>query len=308
MGFLLIWIIVFIASLSVLIKASDYFIDSAEKIGLYLNLPSFIVGVVIVAIGTSLPELVSSIFAVLKKSSEIVAGNVVGSNITNIFLVLGITAVISKKIKLDYELTGVDLPFLIGSAFLLAMTVYDGLFTLSEGFLCLGCVFIYLIYTMNVKKKENFEIKKLEWKTLIIFVISGFFIYLGAKYTIESVIKLSEILHIGKEIIAASAIALGTSLPELTVSISAARKGKPEIAVGNVLGSNIFNALAVMGIPRLLGILIIPKTILTFGLPVMLIATLLYFFMSQDKEITKWEGWLLIIFYIFFIGKLLNLF
>ncbi|HIH69683.1 calcium/sodium antiporter [Methermicoccus shengliensis] len=316
---LFIWLIIFIVSLIVLIKASDYFTDSAEKIGLYFGLPAFIVGVTIVAIGTSLPELVSSIFAVLKGSSEIVVGNVVGSNITNIFLILGIAAIIGKKIKVTYELVHVDLPLLIGSAFLLAVTIWDGIFTLPEALLCIGGIILYLLYTIHTQKEyEDVEIKKemkeelkkrrkLDWKTLTILIVSAFFIYLGAEYTIESVIKLSKILNIGKEIIAISAVALGTSLPELMVTVSAARKGKPEIAVGNVLGSNIFNALAVMGMPAFFGTLIIPHSILTFGLPMMLVATLLYFFMTQDKEITKWEGWMLIIFYVFFIGKVFNL-
>lgn len=314
---LLVWIIIFLASLLVLIKASDYFTDSAEKIGLYFGLPAFIVGVTIVAIGTSLPELISSIFAVLKNSSEIVVGNVIGSNITNIFLILGIAAIMGRKIKITHELIHVDLPLLVGSAFLLAVTIWDGVFTLPEAILCIGGVVLYLLYTLNgtmknkdTKKEMKAKLKKekLDWKILIILIVSAFFIYMGARYTIESVIKLSEILSIGKEIIAISVVALGTSLPELMVTISAARKGRSEMAVGNILGSNIFNSLAVMGIPALIGTLIIPQSILTFGLPMMLIATLLYFFITQDKEITKWEGWLLIIFYVFFIGKIFNLF
>lgn len=316
----LIWIIVFVVSLFVLIKASDYFTHSAEKIGLFFGIPPFIVGATIVAVGTSLPELISSIFAVLRNSSEIVVGNVVGSNVANIFLVLGIAAIVGRRMKLTYELIHVDLPLLIGSAFLLAVTIWDGIFSFPEALLCLGGIILYSLYTINTRKKyENIEIRKgtkeevkqggkLDWKTLVILAVSAFFIYLGAKYTVESVIKLSEILNIGKEIIAISAVALGTSLPELTVTIAAAKKGKPEMAVGNVLGSNIFNALAVMGIPALIGTLIIPHSILTFGLPMMLIATLLYFFITHDKEITKWEGWLLVIFYVFFIGKLFSLF
>lgn len=316
----LIWIIVFVVSLFVLIKASDYFTHSAEKIGLFFGIPAFIVGATIVAVGTSLPELISSIFAVLRNSSEIVVGNVVGSNVANIFLVLGIAAIVGQKMKLTYELVHVDLPLLIGSAFLLAVTIWDGIFSFPEALLCIAGIILYLLYTINTKKKhERIEIKKetkeevkqgrkLDRKTLVILAVSAFFIYLGAKYTVESVIKLSEIFNIGKEIIAISAVALGTSLPELMVTIAAAKKGKPEMAVGNVLGSNIFNALAVMGIPALIGTLIIPYSILTFGLPMMLIATLLYFFITHDKEVTKWEGWLLVIFYVFFIGKLFSLF
>ncbi|GAH33655.1 unnamed protein product, partial [marine sediment metagenome] len=125
----LIWIIVFVVSLFVLIKASDYFTHSAEKIGLFFGIPLFIVGATIVAVGTSLPELISSIFAVLRNSSEIVVGNVVGSNVANIFLVLGIAAIVGRRMKLTYELIHVDLPLLIGSAFLLAVTIWDGIFS-----------------------------------------------------------------------------------------------------------------------------------------------------------------------------------
>lgn len=306
----------FIISLFVLIKASDLFTDSAEKIGLFFGMPAFIIGVTILAIGTSLPELISSIFAVIANSSEIVVGNVLGSNITNIFLVLGVAAIIGKKLKVTYELIHVDLPLLVGSAFLLAITIWDGIFTLPEALLCIGGIVIYLCYTIfstkqpkessgkeKTKEKQN---KKLDLKIVIMLILSSVFIYFGAKYMIDSVIKLSEILNIGKEIIALGAIALGTSLPELMVTISAAKKGKPELAVGNVLGSNIFNAFVVMGIPALFGSLVIPQNILTFALPMMLIATLLYFFITQDKEITLWEGWLLIIFYIFFVIKLFS--
>lgn len=317
---ILIWIAVFVASLFVLIKASDYFTDSAEKIGLFFGLPAFIVGVTIVAIGTSLPELISSIFAVLRNSSEIVVGNVVGSNITNIFLILGIAAIVGKKLKITYELTHVDLPILVGSAFLFAAMIWDGVFSLGEALLSIVGIIIYFLYTVNsereykdveIKKEMKEELrkkKKLDIKTIAILVVSAVFIYIGARYTIESVIELSEIFNLGKEIIAVSAVALGTSLPELAVSITAVRKGKPEIAVGNILGSNIFNTFVVMGISALFGVLIIPQGILTFALPMMLIATLMFFFITQTKEVTKWEGYLLLLFYVFFIGKVFNLF
>ena len=304
-----IWIIVFIISLIVLIKASGYFTDSAEKIGLYFGIPNFIVGVTIVAIGTSLPELISSIYAVLQDSSEIVVGNVVGSNITNIFLIIGITAIYSKKMKINYNLINVDLPLLICSAFLLAITIWDEKFSFLEALLCLAGMMIYLFYTISVGKNNNSNNtkKELHFKTLIILLISGIFIYVGAKYTVDSVVKIAEIINIGKEIVAATAIALGTSLPELAVTLSAAKKNKPEIAIGNILGSNIYNTFAVMGISALFGNLIIPATILTFALPMMLIATLLYFLITQDKEITQWEGWMLLIFYLLFIGNIFNI-
>lgn len=311
MANLVFWLIVFVVSLAVLIKSSDYFTDAAEEIGKYFGLPPFIIGVTIVAIGTSLPELASSILAVMGGSSEIVIGNVVGSNITNICLVLGLSAIIGKKMKIAHELIHVDLPLLFGSAALLGLCVMDGNFSFSEALICLGLLVVYLSYTVKSEKSDK-EIKKELGKqpkkqispmTYIGLVISVFFIYLGAKYTITSVVNLSQILNIATNIIAVTAVALGTSLPELVVSLTAARKGKCEIAVGNILGSNIFNALAVMGFSGLFGNLIIPQEILFFSLPMMIVATLLYYFITQDKEITRWEGWMLFIFYIFFIGS-----
>ncbi|MFW5885281.1 MAG: calcium/sodium antiporter [Patescibacteria group bacterium] len=315
-----IWSMVFIVSLAVLIKSSDYFTEKAELVGKFFKLPPFIIGVTIVALGTSLPEMVSSVMAVFSGASEIVVSNVIGSNITNIFLVLGLTAIICNGLKAYYNLIRVDLPLLIASSFFLAAAIWDGSFHWMEALLSLAGVGVYIIYTVNSqeKNKESRAAKKaenkkssednLKLKDVLVLVISAFFIFLGAKYTIDSVIKLSEILQIGTEIIAISAVALGTSLPELTVSIKAATQGKAEIALGNILGSNIFNSFAVMGVAGLFGNLVIPSQILAFGLPMMLMATFLYFFKAQDREITKWEGSLLMIFYLFFIGKTLSLF
>ncbi|MFO7807096.1 MAG: calcium/sodium antiporter [Candidatus Moraniibacteriota bacterium] len=315
----LIWSVVFVVSLAVLVKASDYFTEIAEIVGKFFKLPAFIIGVTIVALGTSLPEIVSSVMAVVSESSEIVIGNVIGSNITNIFLVLGITAVVCKGLKVHYELVRVDLPLLMASSFFLAATIWDGNFHWIEALLSLAGVTVYIIYTVSSEKnKRDKEIQKemkdekipskLTFANIATLILSAVFIFLGAKYTVDSVVQLSQIFQIGTEVIAISAVALGTSLPELAVSLKAASKGKAEIALGNILGSNIFNSFAVMGVAGLFGNLVIPPQILTFGLPIMLMATFLYFFKAQDREITKWEGSLLVIFYIFFIGKTFNLF
>ncbi len=313
MMLLLIWGLVFAVSIFVLIKAADYFTEAAEKVGTSLGISTFVVGTTIVAIGTSLPELVTAIFAVLEDASEIVIGNVVGSNITNIFLVFGIIALVGKKIKIDRGFMNVDLFFMIGSAFLLTFAVWDGVFTLPEALMCIVVVAVYLAYAVTTENNQQDEAgsqtesRKFAWKSLVVLVVSAFFIYIGAKYTVHSTIKIAEILNIGAEIIALSAIALGTSLPELVVAIVAVRKGIPYMAIGNVLGSNIFNAMAVMGIPALVGVLVIPAGIISFSLPLMMAAILMLYFVLRQEEITKWHGLLLIVLYVFFIGRLFNL-
>ncbi|NEQ76503.1 MAG: calcium/sodium antiporter [Okeania sp. SIO2C9] len=312
---LIIWIVIFIVSLFVLIKASDFFTDAAEKIGISLGISPFLVGVTIVSVGTSLPELVSSIIAVYQNSSEIVFGNVVGSNIANIFLIIGTASLISSPLRIQYELINVDLPLFVGSAFLLGLTVLDNNFSKNEAIICILGYVIYVLYTISSGKEEQ-ELEKdgnrnskktLPTKQIAIVIASSLFVFLGATYTIESVTKISEILNIAKELIALSAVALGTSLPELIVTISAAKKGNPEIAVGNVLGSNIFNSLVVMGIPRLTGNLVIPEDVIGGGLLVLLAGTIMFFFVTQDKQVTRWEGLIFFLFYGWFIGNIFGL-
>lgn len=307
----LIWIGIFAVSLAVLIYASDSFTESASKLGLFFGLSPFIVGVTIVAIGTSLPELVSSLVAVYRDTSEIVASNVIGSNITNIFLIVGVAAVISSPMKINYDLISVDLPMLVGSAILLYFTISDDFFTTGEALLCLIGFVIYLVYIIREGQEDNDQQIDEEVNStrfvivnLAIVILGAVFIFVGANYTIESIIKLSEIFHLGTEIIAVTVVALGTSLPELVVTISAARKGNAEVAIGNVVGSNIFNSLIVMGVPGLIKPLDIPDDILINALPVMLAATLLFFFVTQDKQVTQWEGLLFFVLYGWFVGHI----
>jgi len=316
----IIWGLVFIVSMAVLVKSSDFFTDAAEKIGRFFGVPSFIVGVTIVALGTSLPELVSSVVSILNGESQIVPGIVMGSNIANICLIMGITAIFAKNIKITYNITHVDLPMLVGSAFLMAIMVMDRRFTVIEAIICLAGLVVYMLHTVSaakeggVKRKSTSEMKKLSLKPWLMLLGSGIFIFLGAKYTIMAIQRLADILKIGESVIAASAVALGTSLPELSVSISAARKGNPEMAVGNVLGSNVFNTFAVMGLPVLIGKavkpgfnLIIAGDILKTTLPVMVGSTLLFYFITAENRITRWEGWLLLLFYVLYLHSLFGL-
>ena len=309
---ILVWLVVFIFSIIVLVRSSDWFTEAAEKIGLWFGLSPFVIGVTIVAFGTSLPELVSSLFAVSSGATEIVSGNVIGSNIANILLILGITVIVANNIKIKHTLIRIDLPILAASAFILALTVYDGVFDFFDAIIALSGMVIYLVYLVKNTKRSH---KKDDAKpsvspiVFVVLVLSGLGIFLGAKFVVDSVLELSKIIGIGTEVIAVVAVAFGTSLPELAVSISAARKGRAEMAVGNLLGSNIFNTFLVMGLPALFAVavggagLIIPASLIYFGLPVMLVASFLFLLMMQDGKLSRWEGWFFVLLYVFFVGR-----
>ena len=315
------WIIVFVVSLAGLLKFSEMFIKSSEKIGHAFGFSPFVIGALILALGTSLPELISGIFAVINNSPEILVGNVVGSNITNIFFVLGIVALMSKKIEIDYDIIKIDLPLLAGSAFLLAFAIWDGVFSMIEAVLFLAGAILYIHYILTsrnvatileldeeeIKKTTERSARQLSFKHYVLLVISGAGLYFSADYNIQSIIIVAEKFDIGGEFIALTVVALGTSLPELVVSIIASIRGNAEMAVGNILGSNIFNSFAVMAIPAFFGSITIPDSIITFSLPVMLMATIIYFFMVQDRTVSRWEGGMLLIFYVFFIVQLVTM-
>ncbi len=296
----------FVVSLGVLLKASDWFIDSAEEIGLSFGISPFIIGVTIIAFGTSLPELATSVASVLSGKSEIVLGNVVGSNITNIALVLGLVAITAKSIKLEVNIWDTDVSFLWGSAALLCFTLRDGNFSLFEAILFLMGIVLFLTYSFNKDDDDDEEedLKSVTPKTYAMLVIGGVLVWLGANYTIVAIEQLSAIAGINADVIALSAVALGTSLPEVIVSLNAAKKGKTSIAVGNVLGSNIFNTFVVTGVARLFGPLAVNPDMLTCYLPLMLVMTVLFGVMASNQDIDRWEGCLLILFYIYFLGEM----
>lgn len=302
------WLVVFIIAMTILLKGSDYFTDATEDVGKSLGIPNFILGVTVVSMGTSLPELVSSVFAVQAGSSEIVVGNVVGSNLTNILLILGITAVVAKKLKVSWDLAAVDLPLFIGTSALLLLTTYDGVFTTYEAIISILAFFVYFGYVFNVHGGESGSKKKgkVGMKTVGVLLSSVVAIYFGAKYVVGAVIAIAAILSIPAEIVAVSAVALGTSLPELVVSLMAVKKGNAEMAIGNILGSNIFNATLVMGVAGLFGTLIVPVTLITLYFPLIIVASLMYYFVSQDKEVVRWEGLMLLTLYALFLGTVFS--
>ena len=298
-------LILFVVSLAALIIASDWFISSAEKIGTYIGIPSFVIGVTIVAFGTSLPELATSIAAVTSGTSEIVIGNVIGSNITNILLVLGLAAFLGGKMKIDFDVMDIDMPLLFGSAFLLYFALYDLQFTLIEATIFIIALIVFLLNSFTRKKvNDKDKCNKPDAKTYVMLLLGATLVYFGATYTIKAMTEIATVMAIDPHIIALGAVALGTSLPEVVVSVKAAKAGNHGMAIGNVLGSNMFNTFAVLSIPRFFGDIKIPEETLTFDTPFMLAATILFGMICLTRKISKWEGAMLIIFYLFFLSQL----
>lgn len=315
-----------IVALYVLIKSSDMFIDAAEQIGKWLSIPPFVIGVTIVALGTSLPELITSLIAVAEGSSEIVLGGVIGSNIANILLILGIASMFTTSMNISWNIFYSDLPifFVSGGMFCFVVlplggNIANNYVTIGESLLLMGGYFIYLWFFITDRqassddtKKDQSKKKKLKpslpTKVPVSLVLGSVGIYFGASYTVECVIKISEIIKIAKDIIASSAVAIGTSLPELMVSIAAVRKKQFDIAFGNVAGSNVFNIFAVVGIPGLFagGKLIVPASVISLGLPYLIFSYILFLVIMMDNKVTRMEGAALLLCYALFMGKLFN--
>lgn len=330
---LIFWIIVFIVSLAVLVKGADWLITSAEKIGLAAGLSPFIVGVTIVGLGTSFPELISSFVAIFKEAIDVPVANAIGSNIANILLIVGLSAVIGKRLIVTKSLIDLDLPLLAIGTVLLLGIVWDKQITFGESLLMLITYGIYLLYTVlhkdtedteeiaeilpsrqerrkhiSVRKKETIVRPKLAAKDFIMLIVGIVALAFGAKYLIDALIKLSEILNLATGVIAITAVAIGTSLPELLVSAKAALQKKSEVALGNIFGSNVFNALVVIGLPGLFSTLAVDNQTFIVGIPTMALATLLFVISGISRRIHIWEGAFYLLLYVLFVAKLFNWF
>ena len=298
--------LLFIISLAALLKASDWFVEGAEQIGLSLGISPFIIGVTIVAFGTSLPELATSVAAVLHGNSEIVIGNVVGSNITNILVVLGLTAFMGKTINLGHNIMDVDMPLLFISALVLYYIASDLTVSDVEIFILFAAVIAFIIGSIGNDEKQLGERPKVDIWSVVRLIGGGILVWLGADFTIKAITAISTEAGVAPDIIAISAVAIGTSLPEIVVSIMAARRGQTEMAVGNVLGSNIFNTYFVMAVPALFGELVIPEAFKLTFLPIMVGVTAIFAFICHSGRITRWEGATLLILYALFMAEVVR--
>ena len=306
---------ILVAALAVLVKSADYFTHASERIGLYFGLSSFIVGATIVSIGGSLPELATSLITVLSgdpNQLSFTIDNIIGSNIANTLLVGGLAAIAVGTLKVKTRLIDVDLPFFFLSSALFLLFIIDGTFNWKEGLISLILLGIFITYTLKDSDEDDQNIsenrpKKLDKKDFIFLVGGMIGIYFAAKYTVSSVLNISDLLKIESSIVTMIAVAIGTSLPEVMISVRAALAGKHSVALGNVFGSNTFNALAVAGIPSFFGTLQTSSGAMTIGIPFFIVASLGFIFTCSDDQIQKWEGFALLVIYGAFVGKLVGI-
>ena len=305
---LLIWIAVFAVSLAVLLLAAQFFTTAAEGLGRLLHFPPFVTGIFIVGIGTSLPELVTALVSVRAGHAEIVAGNLIGSNISNLFLIVGCTALMNRRtINLGKRYLMIDLHYLLGATLVFFLFFQDGIFTWKEGVFLLIIFLIYSMYLLKAGDDDETDEEKTPlpaWsKVLTIIALSGVGIYFGADYTVLSITKIAEILEIPSSIIALTILSLGTTLPELAVNYFSIKQGKASLAIGNVMGSCIFNLLVIPSVASWLGVLTASGLVLSLALPMLLAASVFFYLLAQDKRISAWEGALFLVLYFVVMAK-----
>lgn len=250
-------VIILLAGFLFLVKGADWFVEGAASIAKKLGIPQLIIGLTIVAMGTSMPEAAVSITAAINKNAGITIGNVVGSNILNILIILGITAVITN-VAIQRSTLLYEIPFMIViTIVLLIFGITGSEVTFIEGVIFWILFLIYLGYLFVMAKKGNDQ-EEAEakdnpvWKCMLLMVIGGILVVKGSDFAVSGATEIARYFGMSERFIGLTIVALGTSLPELVTSVTAARRGNAGIAIGNIVGSNIFNILFVIGTAALI--------------------------------------------------------
>lgn len=298
-----------------LTKGADLFVEGASKIAVKMHIPEIVVGLTIVAMGTSAPEAAISINAAMHNSAGISIGNVIGSNIMNVALILGLSAVIAK-LPINKNTLRIEIPFVV---FITCLLTGFGYFTGQISklsaiiFVILFICFLSYLYWLSKKGVDQIEeVEELSEKDtyprLILLTILGVaLIVIGSDLTIKSATRLAEIFGMSERVIGLTIVAFGTSLPELVTSVTAARKGKTDIAIGNIVGSNIFNILFVLGISGLVSPMPIPfaANFVTDGIIAVVTIAMLFVLSFKNNALTKTGGIIFLVAYFAYFVSLL---
>ena len=250
MSIVLIQILILIIGFIMLIKGADFLIDGAVGLSRKLKIPEIVIGLTVIAFGTSMPELVVNGFAAFAKQGDVIYGNIIGSNIVNILLILGITGLLCP-IFMPINTVKKEIPISFFAIIILWFVSKDGVLSRIDSLILLVFFIGFLLYIVKLSKTGAKEIETTNYLSngkMLFFLIIGFvgLIY-GGKLVVDSAVKIAMIFNVSKKLIALTIVSIGTSLPELAASIIAAKKGQTDIAVGNVIGSNIFNIFLIMG-------------------------------------------------------------
>lgn len=296
-------VIILLAGFLFLVKGADWFVEGAASIAKKLGIPQLIIGLTIVAMGTSMPEAAVSITAAINKNAGITIGNVVGSNILNILIILGITAVITnvaiQKSTLLYEI-----PFMtVITIILLIFGITGSEVTFIEGVIFWILFLIYLGYLFVMAKKGNDQ-EEAEakdnpvWKCMLLMVIGGILVVKGSDFAVSGATEIARYFGMSERFIGLTIVALGTSLPELVTSVTAARRGNTGIAIGNIVGSNIFNILFVIGTTALICTVSFESKFIIDTVIAVLCGAILWIGTFRHKELRKPCGVVMLLCYV----------
>ncbi|MBI4152022.1 calcium/sodium antiporter [Candidatus Woesearchaeota archaeon] len=308
-----------VVSIYLLVKGADYLIRGAVDIARILNISPLLIGLTIVAFGTGLPEFVLSLIALVQGHDNIALGNIIGSNITNIGLIIGISALV-LPLKVRSKTLIYEFPFLLVSTFFFLLLAHDfyiygqnvAALDRIDGVILLLIFGFFLFYIYRSIKEERRSVQKQfaealqhkspVWKDILLVGGGSIALFLGGNLFVRSATELAVNLGLSEAFIGLTIAAIGTSLPELFTSVVAAAQKHPDLAVGNIVGSNIFNILFTVGFISLLRPLSITPSLLVVDGVVMLAFTLLFLvFATNTRKIQRWKGAMLIVFYLLYL-------
>ena len=296
-------IIILLVGFIFLVKGADWFVDGAASIARKMGIPQLIIGLTIVAMGTSMPEAAVSITAAMQQNAGITIGNVVGSNILNIFIILGITALITN-VKIQKSTIRYEIPFMIFiTIILMIFGMTDMKITFIEGVFLWILFIAYLVYLFIMARNSETQEEEKDipvWKCLLFILIGGILVVKGSDFAVSGASAIARYFGMSERFIGLTIVAFGTSLPELVTSIVAARKNEVDMALGNAIGSNVFNILMVLGIASAISpISIITENII--DLCVLIVFTIcVWIFAGTRKKIGRIEGFSMVVLYLIY--------
>jgi len=301
--------IIFIISLAVLVYGADLIISQSEKIALRFGISDYIISATLIALGTSLPEMAASIGASLHNKPELSVSNIVGSNILNITLVIGLVLILGKKIVPDRDFFAKDSSWALFPVLIFAILALEGEISRISGFALMGLMVGYILFLTNnynealsLDKEEKEEAKKLNWLLTIPLLIVGFiFVIYGADYAVSSASNIARKLGVSEWFVGVVLVAFGTSLPELIVSVVAVFKGKGDMAIGNIIGSNLANISIALGAAAVANPIKLNFANYTFDIALLIVATLMLVFITANKMYTRPAGISLLVLFTIFL-------